>query len=306
MDKTSASFPGKPVQGHQNLSASQPVPEGQYTEVWFPSGGDISPSLYEILIALLGDIGFESFQEDLSGLKAYIPSATFSSAHLKLTLQNILPENSQKPVIRNVPRENWNEFWESNFSPIWIDNRCYIRAPFHEKKEAAEIDIIIEPKMSFGTGHHETTSLMCSALLREKTENISVLDMGCGTGILGILAARRGASSVTGIDIDGWACENAKENCQRNHINNMIILQGDASLLQGKSFDLILANINRNILLQDFPTYTQCLLTGSRLLVSGILREDEAILREKALDLSMVHKETHRQNQWIMMIFVKS
>ena len=230
-----------------------------YTELTF----HISPYVEDIadaIIAELGDLGYDSFSYSDDGFKAYIPSKNFDEEQVKSLeilsfFQALYTITWEKTEIEN---QDWNKIWEENFTPILVQDRILVRAGFHPTIENIEHEIIIDPKMSFGTGHHATTALMLETILDMKPDfsGKKVLDMGCGTGILSIMAAQTGAQSVTGIDIDEWAYNNAMENIATNNMNNIRILIGDATLLDGQEhYDIILANINRNILLNDMPAY---------------------------------------------------
>ena len=212
----------------------------------------------EILIAELGNAGFESFVESEEGVTAYIQKTEWRIN----ILEDIFVLNSDEFSIEykynEVAQTNWNAEWEKNFEPIQVDDLVSIRAPFHDNPNL-KYDIVIEPKMSFGTGHHETTHMMVQHLLKLDLENKKVLDMGCGTGILAIFAEMKGAKPLDAIDIDNWCYENSLENVARNNCENISVYEGDASLLTGKKYDVIIANINRNILLIDMKVYTNCL-----------------------------------------------
>jgi ribosomal protein L11 methyltransferase len=230
----------------------------------------------EILIAQLSELGYESFLEINDGLEAYIPSNKFTP----INDQTVSFLSSEFYVFEisteDLEEKNWNEEWKKNyFKPILIGKQCLVRPTFHESQIKAQYEILIEPRMAFGTGYHETTSLMIEHLLELDITQKRVLDMGCGTGILGILASMRGASKVEGIDIDSWAVENAKDNIQLNNIPNMQIVLGDASAIPNQeSFHLFLANINRNILLNDLNKYDAALIKGGTIILSGFYTED--------------------------------
>ncbi|WP_424656351.1 50S ribosomal protein L11 methyltransferase, partial [Capnocytophaga granulosa] len=193
---------------------------------------------------------------------------------------------------------NWNEEWEKNFSPIVVEDLCTVRANFHPVPNT-RYDIVITPKMSFGTGHHETTYMMLQQLLPLSLEGAKVLDMGCGTGILAIMAALRGAHDITAIDIDPWCVENATENVQQNNCSFITIKEGDVSLIAGEQYNLILANINRNILLSDIPAYTQALLPQGLLLVSGFYEEDLPAIKEKCQEVGLTYLSHIERNRWV-------
>jgi ribosomal protein L11 methyltransferase len=226
-----------------------------------------------IAIALLAELGFESFEESGDTVKAYIPAEKFNPSALP-ELTKEYPQLIASVDIRCIEQENWNHVWESNFPMTEIAGQVVVYAPFHTNVSALEYRISILPQMSFGTGHHETTSLMIEMMLNIDMTGKRVLDMGCGTGILAIFAAMRKARPITAIDIDEWAYRNAAENCERNGISEIEILRGDCSLLVGRSFDMALANINRNILLADIAVYAKCLPAGGQLLVSGFYTSD--------------------------------
>ncbi|MCL4124797.1 UNVERIFIED_CONTAM: hypothetical protein GTU68_009916, partial [Idotea baltica] len=259
----------------------------------------------EILIAELGELNFESFVEQQDGLLAYIQKSDWSKNILDdvTILEN--PEFQISYESKEIEQENWNVTWESNFEPIQVENRCRVRAPFHEKLDF-EYDIVIEPKMSFGTGHHETTQMMLRYVLENDFNEKSVLDMGSGTGVLAILAEMRGATDVAAIDIDNWCYLNALENVERNNCKHIEVYEGDASLLvTDDTYDVVLANINRNILLQDIPTYANVLKTEGSLFLSGFYTEDIPLLTEKCLDSGMVFQNSIKNGEWVAASFKK-
>ncbi len=261
----------------------------------------------DVLSALAGEIGFESFEEYENGVKGYIRQVLFCEEKLNEMIREFpLPNTGINYKIEEVEEKDWNEEWEKNyFQPIVIGNRCVIHSTFHQNIPAAEYDILINPQMAFGTGHHETTSLIISELLEADLKGKSLLDMGCGTSILAILAAMRGANPVTAIDIDDWCVENSKDNIRLNRIHTIQVELGDASALDGKGdFDIIIANINRNILLNDLHLYTRCMNHGSEIYMSGFYVEDIPSIRKEAekQGLSFVH---HREkNNWAAVKFV--
>ena len=225
----------------------------------------------EILIAELGNVGFESFVETENGVTAYIQKTDWNAEILADVFVLNSDEFSIEYNLNEVPQTNWNAEWEKNFEPIQVDDLVSIRAPFHENPNL-KYDIVIEPKMSFGTGHHETTHMMVQHLLQLDLENKKVLDMGCGTGILAIFAEMKGAKPLDAIDIDNWCYENSVENVTRNNCENISVYEGDATLLVDKKYDVIIANINRNILLMDMKVYTNCLQERWYLIVKWFLR----------------------------------
>ncbi len=260
-------------------------------------------TVIEILIAELGVVGFESFTENENGVIAYIQK--------KDSYGNILDDiqilQSDEVVItydiEEIEQVNWNSEWEKNFEPIQVDNLVSIRAPFH-KNPNLKYDIVIEPKMSFGTGHHETTHLMIQHLIELNLKGKTVLDMGCGTGILAIFAEMKGAVKLDAIDIDNWCYENSKENAERNNCKNIKVFEGDASLLKDKKYDIIIANINRNILLQDIKIYAKCLNQNATLLLSGFYAEDISIIEKEANSHSLKLEKKLERNNWVGLKFV--
>lgn len=252
----------------------------------------------EILIAELGYAGFESFVETEEGVTAYIQKEVWNGAILDEISILSSEEFEITFTFSEIEQINWNAEWEKNFDPIEVDGKCTVRAPFHPKKNF-EYEIVIEPKMSFGTGHHETTFMMLQFLLENDFKNKTVLDMGCGTAVLAILAEMRGASKLDAIDIDEWCFENSMENIQRNNSENISVYLGNASLLEGKKYDVIIANINRNILLNDMETYRTCLEMGGELYLSGFYTEDLQVITECCNNLGFSFVENKEKNKWV-------
>ena len=252
----------------------------------------------EILMAELAEVGFDSFEDTPTGIKAYIPKDSWNEHILQDIYLLSNPEFTISYQITEIEQVNWNEEWEKNFSPIVVENLCTVRANFHPVPNT-RYDIVITPKMSFGTGHHETTYMMLQQLLPLSLEGTKVLDMGCGTGILAIMAALRGAHDITAIDIDPWCVENATENVQQNNCSFITIKEGDVSLIAGEQYNLILANINRNILLSDIPAYTQALLPQGLLLVSGFYEEDLPAIKEKCQEVGLTYLSHIERNRWV-------
>lgn len=280
-----------------------------YTEIKFTIEPYEEP-VADALIAELSNIGYDGFSYTDNGFTAYIDKALYNAEAIRnLEILQYFSEMYRiTTTVQEIEDQDWNKVWEENFTPIVVDNRIQVRAGFHEPIPGIEYEIVIEPKMSFGTGHHATTALMLRTILEQATyiKGKRILDMGCGTGILSIMASKAGAREVTGIDIDEWAYNNAMENLQNNHINNITIKIGDASLLAAeKPFDVILANINRNILLNDMAHYTARLQQGGLLIMSGFYEHDLPMIREKAESLGLEYRSYREEKQWVAACFYK-
>lgn len=261
--------------------------------------------LNDVLIAELGEIGFESFAESEEGFLAYIRENLFDADLIgKLQIIELNPD-SFSYTYQLVEDQNWNAVWESNYDAVVIANRCGIRAPFHPENKDVEYDLVIEPKMSFGTAHHETTSNMIEFLLEEDLKNKTVLDMGCGTSVLAILAAKRGGINIYAIDNDEWAYENSLENTERNQVPEIKVLLGDAALLHDMSFDVIIANINRNILLNDIKHYVNVLNDNGVLLMSGFYEQDIPAIKEETEKYNLHFDRYKLKNNWVAIRFTK-
>ena len=272
----------------------------KYFEVTF-SVNPCNETATDILSALIAETGFESFVECEGGMQAYVQQSLFDEDALKSIIADFpVPGTEITYTITEPEDKNWNEEWEKNFfQPIVIDNRCVIHSTFHKDYPKAEYDIVINPQMAFGTGHHETTSSILGELLDADLKGKSVLDMGCGTSILAILASMRGADPVTAIDIDDWCVNNSRDNIALNNINNITVELGDASLLEGrKPFDVIIANINRNILLNDMAAYTACMHKGSEIYMSGFYVQDIDAIRSKGESLGLKFVHYREKNNW--------
>tara|TARA_B100000678_G_scaffold151831_1_gene126782 strand:+ start:2412 stop:3245 length:834 start_codon:yes stop_codon:yes gene_type:complete len=256
----------------------------------------------EILIAELGSLGFESFVENEDGVTAYILKEEFNEN--MLTEVRILDSDEFKISYSSseIQQVNWNEEWEKNFQPIVVDDICSVRAPFHPKPET-EFDIVIEPKMSFGTGHHATTHMMIQFILKNEWKGKSVLDMGCGTGVLAILSSQKGANPVEAIDIDNWCYLNTLENIERNNVPEISVKEGGAELLGEKKYDVIIANINRNILLNDMQKYVLVLQPDGDLYLSGFYKEDIPIIQEACEKLGLKFQENLEKDKWVAVKF---
>lgn len=250
----------------------------------------------DILIALLADLGFESFTQNDTGVDAYIQEE-FENEDL---VKELSFEDFIFSYVRTlIPKTNWNEEWEKNFNPVYVDDLVCIRAHFHPTDENIKHDIVITPKMSFGTGHHDTTWLVSKTMFSIPFANTYVLDMGCGTGILAILAKQLGATKLLGIDIDEWSIENSIENAAINNASDIEFKKGDASLLSSQeTFDVILANINKNVLKKDLPAYFTCLKKEGYLLLSGFFTADVEELKQLATTIGFSFEESYNKNEW--------
>ena len=272
-----------------------------YTEVRFEVT-PVEPGM-QILIAQLDDIGFESFVEEQDELKAYIKTEDFSENAIKAIQIYGNPEFDVRYSIHDIEDVNWNKAWEDNFQPVEISTDCVIRAPFH-KEFGVKYELIIEPKMSFGTGHHGTTHLMLNELLSENLKNKIVLDMGCGTGVLSILAEKLGAKQILAIDIDEWCFINTLENRERNNCKDITVKQGSYEQIEGK-FDIILANINRNILVEQLPIYAKHLNENAVVLLSGFYEADLEIINSVSQDLGLKYVKHELKNDWVCAKYIK-
>ena len=256
----------------------------------------------EILIAELGYAGFESFVETNDGVTAYIQKDEWNADILSDIQILDSDEFEISHEYNEIEQTNWNAEWEKNFHPIIVDNLVSVRAPFHEKPDT-KYDLIIEPKMSFGTGHHETTHMMIQHILKNDFKGKSVLDMGCGTGVLAIFAEKVGATRIDAVDIDNWCYLNSIENVDRNSCERISVFENDVSHFNKQNYDIIIANINRNILLQDIPTYAKHLKKGGSLFLSGFYEEDLELITATCTENSLVFKEKISRNRWLAVKF---
>jgi len=261
----------------------------------------------DVISGLLAEIGFESFVESKNGLDAYIAEKSFSEDDVKDILENFpIPGVAVQYKMERIQSRNWNEEWEKNFfEPIIIQNRVVIHSSFHKDIPPMPYDIVIDPKMAFGTGHHSTTALMVAYLLEQNLEEKALLDMGCGTAVLAILAHKKGAKPVVAIDNDEWAYENSLENIRINQALDIQVRLGDANLLWKQRFDFIFANINRNILLNDIPMYAACLNQGGSLFMSGFYMEDLPAISEACQKQSLELTDHKEDNRWAAAWFAR-
>lgn len=258
----------------------------------------------EILIAELGYAGFESFVENEHGVVAYIQKPMISNDLLDevMILKNDMFKINFE--VKEIEQVNWNEEWEKNFQPITVEDQCTVRAPFHDVPDT-KYDIIIEPKMSFGTGHHETTHMMLQHILELDCTDKKILDMGCGTGVLAILAEKRGGRPIDAIDIDNWCYLNTVENADRNNCEHITSYEGTSDLLQGKQYDIVIANINRNILLSDIPVYAATLSKGGTLLLSGFYDIDIPKISARCEEFGLEYVKNFERNSWVAVKYSK-
>ena len=274
-----------------------------YTKISFKLTPD-SEENREILVAVLSDLAFESFDETEDQVEGFVPGESFNFDEMN-AITSTLPF-SVETQNEMIPDQNWNEVWEKNyFKPLLIGGRCLVRAPFHTEYEPAEFELVIEPKMAFGTGNHETTTQMAEQILKMELTGKTVLDMGCGTGILGMLASLKGAKSITAIDIDKWSFESTVENARLNNISNLEAKLGDASLLDSETYEVIFANIHKNVIISDLPASEKVLQPGGQLYLSGFYTHDMPDVREKAESLGLQETGFHEKNNWVVYSFRK-
>lgn len=274
-----------------------------YYKVSFPlEGNDHEP---DIFIAFLASIGFESFEEPENDIVAYIPENLFSKDNL-LEIDYVRKCDKKNTLsIEFIPDKNWNEVWESNYDLVLIDDNCIVRAPFHNKTDV-DYDIVIKPKMAFGTAHHETTNMMLKLILRHHFIGKHVLDMGCGSGVLAILASLKGAKHVTAIDIDIWSYESTMENAEINSVNNIEAIHGGVNTIpENSKYDVVFANINKNILLSDMKMYSDSLLEGGQIYFSGFYADDLNDIKVEASKNGLNFVEKIMLNNWVAAVFSK-
>ncbi len=257
----------------------------------------------DILIAFLNANGYEGFQEAGNQLIACLPESKKDETLLEELMKQAGVANRIKYTSRVLPDINWNTKWERDFQPIEIDDFVRIRASFHKKDEAFKHEIVIDPKMSFGTGHHETTRLMIRAMKDVSFNGKKVADLGCGTAVLSILASRLQAEGIVAVDIDQWAVRNAQDNVEQNKCSNIVLKQGDAGALGNAVFDILLANINRNVLLESMFRFSQLLIPGGVLVLSGIMLQDRETIVVAAENAGFENKDQFRENDWCALVF---
>jgi ribosomal protein L11 methyltransferase len=261
----------------------------------------------DLLINSLSEIGYDTFEETSTGFKAYIPSDTFDQNSLDDTLKSFDKMFAASYELNFIPEKNWNEVWESNFNPLLIKDQCYVRATFHEARPEYPYEIVVDPKMAFGTGHHQTTSMMMEYILEEQMQGKTILDMGCGTGILGILASKRGADPILAIDYDSLCYDSTIENSRLNNADNITALKGSVEAIPDGPFDIILANINRNILLDQIGRYAEVLKPGGLLFLSGFYENpDLGVLKDKTNKSCLMYLNHKISDEWVAAKFEKT
>lgn len=273
----------------------------KFIEYTFSLPGDAAEP--DILIAFLNANGYEGFQETGNQLIACLPESKKDESLLEELMKQAGAAGRIKYTSRVLPDINWNEKWERDFQPIEIDDFVRISASFHEKDEAFEHEIVIDPKMSFGTGHHETTRLMIRAMKDISFHGKKVADLGCGTAVLSILASRLQAEEILAVDIDQWAVRNAHDNVEQNKCSNIVLKHGDTAALGDAVFDILLANINRNVLLESMFRFSQLLLPGGVLVLSGIMLQDRETVLVAAENAGFENKDQFRENDWYALVF---
>lgn len=262
-------------------------------------------NLKDMFMELLGEIGFDSFMDTDEGFEAYCQEPALDDNELNDIMQMEQFANVKLLKKELIPDQDWNATWEASYEPVIINEFCRIRAPFHKVEGSYKYDLIIEPKMSFGTAHHETTSQIIELMLQSDFTGLNLLDMGSGTGVLAILAKKLGSATTVAIDNDEWAYRNALDNIRLNDENDIIVELGDANSLNDRQFDIILANINRNILLRDMKEYVKCLVDGGKIFFSGFYEEDLVLIAKEAERLGLKYSNHVTKNNWTAAVFVK-
>lgn len=260
----------------------------------------------DMLINTLGEVGFDTFEELEFGFKAYIPVDDFDEAKLIEAITPYRDLFTFSYEVTLIPQKNWNEVWESNFEPINIQDKIFVRATFHEPRPEIEYEIVIDPKMAFGTGHHQTTSMMLELMLENEFAGKNVLDMGCGTGILAIMASKSSAAKITAVDYDIICYESTLENAQLNNIENITAICGSKEVIPDEQYDTILANINRNILLDQMQRYSEVLKADGELYLSGFYEQpDLDIIMDQARKYGLKYIIHKKNSDWVAAKFIK-
>jgi ribosomal protein L11 methyltransferase len=276
-----------------------------YTEYFIDFGKAITEEESDIVVALLSQTAFESFATEETGVLAYIQTPMLVEEEIQDILSSIKDLYQFETRVKHIESVNWNEKWEKDYEPVFVNEKCVIRAPFHKIEPALEYDIVVEPKMAFGTGHHETTFLMSDFLFYQKLKRKHVCDAGTGSGILSIIASKLGAEDIFAYDIDEWSYNNTKENLKINKVGNVEVRKGDVKSIKGKTFDIVLANINRNILLKDVEAFSASLEKKGILIVSGFYSQDLPIIQKTFEKYDLKLDTFKSKNNWISAIFKK-
>jgi ribosomal protein L11 methyltransferase len=266
---------------------------------------DVNPEFGEILVAELAELGFDTFLETETGIQAYSTEELFDAKAFKLLMEDYAEKTTLFYTLKTIEKQNWNAEWEQSFEPIQIGNQILVRADFHASQEGFTHEIIITPKMSFGTGHHETTSQVMELQLDVNHQNKTVLDVGTGTGILAILAEKLGAKQVRAFDIDEWSVENTEENLKLNNCEKTEVGLGTIADENHFVYDIVLANINRNILLSEIPVYTTFIKPGGNLLLSGFYEKDLPDIENVCNENGLKKQHSLSKKDWCAVVFVK-
>jgi len=261
----------------------------------------------DILIAYLAELDYESFQEESPAIKAYVQESSYNGEALQTLFNELQSEQDviQSFEVKLIPQQNWNAQWESQFEPVFIGDEIRVVAPFHQLDPFSGIEILIEPKMSFGTGHHQTTHLMCASMMNMDFQSKRVLDMGSGTGVLAILAEKRGATDIVAIDIEEWSAENCADNAAKNGCQNIQSIHGGMEVIPNEPFDFVLANINKNVLTAQMSTYVDRMKDGAYLFLSGFFVSDTDELKIWASGLKLQFQAQHEREGWAVLLFKK-
>ncbi|WP_432709878.1 50S ribosomal protein L11 methyltransferase [Pedobacter sp.] len=278
----------------------------QYIKVTF-TFENIEDYQKDLLINDLAENGFNTFEDTATGFSAFTDFELYSQVNLTAVLSQFEGEFSYTYTVEEIEGQNWNEEWEKNFQPLIISDECYVRATFHEAQPQYTYEIVIDPKMAFGTGHHQTTTMMMQYILQTDIPGKTVLDMGCGTGILAILAGKRGASKLVAIDYDEVCYQSTLENIALNNIQNIVAICGGKEAIPADSFDVILANINRNILLDQIPVYAKVLNSGGHIFFSGFYESpDLGMIKEACTEFNIVYQDHKKIGDWVAAHFIKN
>lgn len=264
-----------------------------------------TPEMADIVTAFLGQMGFDTFETTDVGVDAYISDRDLT-AEVRSEVDELQTQFGFEYSIEEVAEQNWNAQWEANFKPVQVRDFCAIRASFHEPIDNVTHELVINPKMAFGTGHHETTFMVIDVMQSIDFEGKQVFDYGCGTGVLAILASKLGAGSIDAVDIEQESYLNTIENAEINHVSNINAFEGTLEVIDGSNYEVILANINRNVILATLTALTAKLAKAGSLIISGFLKEDESILRQACEENGLIVNKVLTKNNWLCMLLRKS